>query len=461
MSDDELKEDLVDYFKKVKNTKFIPFFDYVSFSLDKKVLTITCPSFIESKIKKNYQTNIESYLKMNFNDEISLKYVISEEPVVIPTKPTKKESSSETPKIQSKENKFCKLNPLFTFETFIEGQNNKHAKKIALLAASHIGSEACNPLLILGQVGMGKTHLMQAIAHRILEENPEMNVICISSQDLIDTLYDNVKSKMDKKNNTSFSLFENADAFLIDDIHLFKGKDGLQHELFILFNKLKDNGKQICFTCDRPISELPNFTDRLASRIKSGITVDISEPTADVKFKILKQKTEQLKKENIFNHKNLKLEESVYFYLSENIFGNVRDLEGILKSFLFFIDFNSDTGTLEDAKEYIKENKNMSKVQNDTKISMDLIVKKVSDFYNVSTADIKSKSRKKNIVILRQTAVYIATQMTELTTTEIGDYFGQDHSTVINSKNKISNYIKFKNDLKSDINEIQNSLKNC
>ena len=103
----------------------------------------------------------------------------------------------------------------------------------------------------------------------------------------------------------------------------------------------------------------------------------------------------------------------------------------------------------------------MSKVQNDTKISMDLIVKKVSDFYNVSTADIKSKSRKKNIVILRQTAVYIATQMTELTTTEIGDYFGQDHSTVINSKNKISNYIKFKNDLKSDINEIQNSLKNC
>ena len=393
MSDDELKEDLVDYFKKVKNTKFIPFFDYVSFSLDKKVLTITCPSFIESKIKKNYQTNIESYLKMNFDDEISLKYVISEEPVVIPTKPTKKESSSETPKIQSKENKFCKLNPLFTFETFIEGQNNKHAKKIALLAASHIGSEACNPLLILGQVGMGKTHLMQAIAHRILEENPEM--------------------------------------------------------------------KQICFTCDRPISELPNFTDRLASRIKSGITVDISEPTADVKFKILKQKTEQLKKENIFNHKNLKLEEEVYFYLSENIFGNVRDLEGILKSFLFFIDFNSDTGTLEDAKEYIKENKNMSKVQNDTKISMDLIVKKVSDFYNVSTADIKSKSRKKNIVILRQTAVYIATQMTELTTTEIGDYFGQDHSTVINSKNKISNYIKFKNDLKSDINEIQNSLKNC
>ena len=225
MSDNELKEDLVDYFKKVKNTKFIPFFDYVSFSLDKKVLTITCPSFIESKIKKNYQTNIENYLKMNFDDEISLKYVISEESVVIPTKPTKKESSSETPKIQSKENKFCKLNPLFTFETFIEGQNNKHAKKIALLAASHIGSEACNPLLILGQVGMGKTHLMQAIAHRILEENPEMNVICISSQDLIDTLYDNVKSKMDKKNNTSFSLFENADAFLIDDIHLFKGKD--------------------------------------------------------------------------------------------------------------------------------------------------------------------------------------------------------------------------------------------
>ena len=288
-----------------------------------------------------------------------------------------------------------------------------------------------------------------------------MTVICISSQDLIDTLYDNVKSKMDKKNNTSFSLFENADAFLIDDIHLFKGKDGLQHELFILFNKLKDNGKQICFTCDRPISELPNFTDRLASRIKSGITVDISEPTADVKFKILKQKTEQLKKENIFNHKNLKLEEEVYFYLSENIFGNVRDLEGILKSFLFFIDFNSDTGTLEDAKEYIKENKNMSKVQNNTKISMDLIVKKVADFYNIPTADIKSKSRKKNIIIHRQAAVYIATQMTELTTTEIGEYFGQDHSTVINSKNKISNRIQFDSVLKSDINEIQNSLKNC
>ena len=460
MNNDELKEDLVDYLKKIKKKNFTPFFDYVSFSLNGKTLTITCPSFIESKIKKNYQSDIENYLDISFNDAISLNYVISEEPVAVPN-PSKKESPSETPEKQNKENRFCKLNPLYTFETFIEGQNNSHAKKIALLAASHIGSEACNPLLILGQVGMGKTHLMQAIAHRILEENPEMNVICISSQDLIDTLYDNVKSKMDKKNNTSFSLFENADAFLIDDIHLFKGKDGLQHELFILFNKLKDNGKQICFTCDRPISELPNFTDRLASRIKSGITVDISEPTADVKFKILKQKTEQLKKENIFNHKNLKLEEDVYFYLSENIFGNVRDLEGILKSFLFFIDFNSDTGTLEDAKEYVKENKNMSKVQNNTKISMDLIVKKVADFYNIPTADIKSKSRKKNIIIHRQAAVYIATQMTELTTTEIGEYFGQDHSTVINSKNKISNRIQFDSVLKSDINEIQNSLKNC
>lgn len=460
MNNDELKEDLVDYLKKIKKKNFSPFFDYVSFSLNGKTLTITCPSFIESKIKKNYQSDIENYLNISFDDEISLNYVISEEPVAV-ANPSKKESSSETPEKQNKENRFCKLNPLYTFETFIEGQNNSHAKKIALLAASHIGSEACNPLLILGQVGMGKTHLMQAIAHRILKENPEMNVICISSQDLIDALYDNVKSKMDKKNNTSFSLFENADAFLIDDIHLFKGKDGLQHELFILFNKLKDNGKQICFTCDRPISELPNFTDRLASRIKSGITVDISEPTADVKFKILKQKTEQLKKENIFNHKNLKLEEEVYFYLSENIFGNVRDLEGILKSFLFFIDFNSDTGTLEDAKEYIKENKNMSKVQNNTKISMDLIVKKVADFYNIPTADIKSKSRKKNIIIHRQAAVYIATQMTELTTTEIGEYFGQDHSTVINSKNKISNRIQFDSILKSDINEIQNSLKNC
>ena len=460
MNNDELKEDLVDYLKKIKKKNFTPFFDYVSFSLNGKTLTITCPSFIESKIKKNYQSDIENYLNISFDDEISLNYVISEEPVAV-ANPSKKESPSETPEKQNKENRFCKLNPLYTFETFIEGQNNSHAKKIALLAASHIGSEACNPLLILGQVGMGKTHLMQAIAHRILKENPEMNVICISSQDLIDALYDNVKSKMDKKNNTSFSLFENADAFLIDDIHLFKGKDGLQHELFILFNKLKDNGKQICFTCDRPISELPNFTDRLASRIKSGITVDISEPTADVKFKILKQKTEQLKKENIFNHKNLKLEEDVYFYLSENIFGNVRDLEGILKSFLFFIDFNSDTGTLEDAKEYIKENKNMSKVQNNTKISMDLIVKKVADFYNIPTADIKSKSRKKNIIIHRQAAVYIATQMTELTTTEIGEYFGQDHSTVINSKNKISNRIQFDSILKSDINEIQNSLKNC
>ena len=255
MNNDELKEDLVDYLKKIKKKNFTPFFDYVSFSLNGKTLTITCPSFIESKIKKNYQSDIENYLDISFNDAISLNYVISEEPVAVPN-PSKKESPSETPEKQNKENRFCKLNPLYTFETFIEGQNNSHAKKIALLAASHIGSEACNPLLILGQVGMGKTHLMQAIAHRILKENPEMNVICISSQDLIDTLYDNVKSKMDKKNNTSFSLFENADAFLIDDIHLFKGKDGLQHELFILFNKLKDNGKQICFTCDRPISEL-------------------------------------------------------------------------------------------------------------------------------------------------------------------------------------------------------------
>lgn len=470
MDDWELKENILSYIQQTKKKQILPFFDSVFFRLKENTLFITCSSFVESKIRKSYQKEIEDYLCHSYNDKISIFYNTDEENKdYFSEESIKKINYPETKKIEKDEkkkkvnNEFCKLNPIFTFDNFIEGQNNSYAKKMAMLASSHLGSEACNPLLILGQVGMGKTHLMQAIANRILTENPNLNVVCIGSQDLIDTLYNNIQDKINKTNNNNiYTSFENADAFLIDDIHLFKGKDGLQHELFVLFNKLKENKKQICFTCDRPISEIHNFQERIASRIKSGITVDLSEPTADVKYKILKQKTKQLKEEGIFKHSDLELEDDVYFYMSENIHDNIRDMEGILKSFLFNIDFQKNIGTLKDAEEFLKENNNISKNKKEIKITTDMVIRKVADFYNVSTTDIKSISRKKKFALCRQIAIYITCEMTSQSTTEIGDYFEKDHTTILHSRDKIALKIKHEENLKQEIEKIKKEIiKSC
>lgn len=470
MDDWELKENILSYIQQTKKKQILPFFDSVFFRLKENTLFITCSSFVESKIRKSYQKEIEEYLCYSYNDKISVFYNTSEDNINYSSENTVlKTNSPEIKKADIEEknfkncNGFCKLNPFFTFDNFIEGQNNSYAKKMAMLASSHLGSEACNPLLILGQVGMGKTHLMQAIANRILTENPNLNVVCIGSQDLIDTLYNNIQDKINKTNsNNIYTSFENADAFLIDDIHLFKGKDGLQHELFVLFNKLKENKKQICFTCDRPISEIHNFQERIASRIKSGITVDLSEPTADVKYKILKQKTKQLKEEGIFKHSDLELEDDVYFYMSENIHDNIRDMEGILKSFLFNIDFQKNTGTLKDVEEFLKENNNISKNKKEIKITTDMVIRKVADFYNVSTADIKSISRKKKFALCRQIAIYITCEMTSQSTTEIGDYFEKDHTTILHSRDKIAGKIKHEENLKKEIDKIKKEIiKSC
>lgn len=469
----ELKENILSYIKKTKKKQILPFFDTVFFSLNENTLLITCSSFVESKIRKTYQKEIEDFLITFFNTKISILYNINENNTDHTGSPndnnpsaahtTEKVKFDREENLKIKNNQFCKLNPFFTFENFIEGQNNSYAKKMAMLASSHLGSEACNPLLILGQVGMGKTHLMQAIANQILTDNPNLNVVCIGSQDLIDTLYNNIQDKINNTNNNNiYSSFETADAFLIDDIHLFKGKDGLQHELFVLFNKLKENKKQICFTCDRPISEIHNFQERIASRIKSGITVDLSEPTADVKYKILKQKTKQLKEEGIFRHPDLELEDDVYFYFSENIHDNIRDMEGILKSFLFNIDFQKSIGTLKDAKEFLNENNNISKNKKELKITTDMVLRKVADFYNVSTADIKSISKKKKFTLCRQIAIYITCEMTSQSTTEIGDYFEKDHTTILYSRDKIAGKIKHEEDLKKEIDKIKKEIiKSC
>lgn len=472
MDDRELKENILLYIQQTKKKQILPFFDTVFFHLNKNTLSITCSSFVESKIRKSYQKEIEEYLAKFFNDKITVFYNIDEENndmTGASAESTPKTTFTENQKIikeekfKAKNHNFCKLNPFFTFENFIEGQNNSYAKKMAMLASSHLGSEACNPLLILGQVGMGKTHLMQAIANQILTENPNLNVVCIGSQDLIDTLYNNIQDKINNTNNNNiYSSFENADAFLIDDIHLFKGKDGLQHELFVLFNKLKENKKQICFTCDRPISEIHNFQERIASRIKSGITVDLSEPTADVKYKILKQKTKQLKEEGIFRHTDLELEDDVYFYFSENIHDNIRDMEGILKSFLFTIDFQKNIGTLKDAEDFLKENNNISKNKKEIKITTDMVIRKVADFYNVTTTDIKSVSRKQKYALCRQIAIYITCDMTSQSTTEIGDYFQKDHTTIMHSRDKISSKIIHDEKLKKEIEQIKKEIvKSC
>lgn len=467
MEDQEIKEELISYLRN-KGKKIAPFFDIISFTVLKDNLIISCDSFIKERLKSNYQKDIEKFLSENFNETFSISYEEKTNNNSLEEKEQKPENHKyEKIKKESKtppKNDYCKLNPLFTFDTFIEGQNNSNAKKMAKLTTSHLGNNVCNPFLILGKVGMGKTHLMQAIAHQILEDSPNSNVIFVNSQYLVDALYNNIEIRIFKKdleNSSLYSLFKKADAFLIDDIHLFKGKDALQHELYCLFEYMIQHNKQICFTCDRPVSEIHSFQERLISRINGGIKADLSEPTSDVRYKILKQLFNQMKNDNTFSN-NLEIEEDVFHYFSENMTENIREMQGIFKSFLLAINFNKNKATLGDAEEYLKYNDDSIKNKKIVKISIDSVLRVVCDFYDVKSRDVLSKKRTNKVSNCRHIISYIARELTSLSSTEIGNFLGREHSTILHGIERIENLIVHDKNLQNDINNIKKEItKSC
>ncbi|MCR5605967.1 MAG: chromosomal replication initiator protein DnaA [Treponema sp.] len=326
----------------------------------------------------------------------------------------------------------------YTFEKFVPGDNSSLAYKVCLEAAKNPGGEKLNPILIYGGVGLGKTHLMQSIGNYIYQQQgDEAKICCVSAEkftnEFIASLNEKATSKFKNK-------YRGLDVLLIDDIHFLQDKEGTQEELFHTFNALYDNNAQLVFTCDRPISELKNITDRLKSRFSLGINVDIQMPNYETRRAILIQKQKSLSL-------NKKIPDEVIDFVAKNVQTNVRDLEASLKKLVAYADLLGTELTIEIAQQQLRDL--FSSPQSGT-ITIDVIQKVVADHYNISLSDIKGKKRDRKVVIPRQIALYIARQLTEYSWHDLGNEFGgRDHTTAMHSYEKIESAIQTDSNLNS------------
>ncbi|XIF19361.1 MAG: chromosomal replication initiator protein DnaA [Acetilactobacillus jinshanensis] len=336
------------------------------------------------------------------------------------------------------------LNPNYTFQKFVVGKGNQMAHAAALVVSDNPG-EMYNPLLIYGGVGLGKTHLMQAIGNRIMQKDSKKRVKYVTSEAFTN---DFVKSVQEHKSEKFRKEYRDVDVLLVDDIEFFANKGGTQEEFFHTFNDLYDDGKQIVLTSDRLPNEIPKLQDRLVSRFAWGLSVDITRPDLGTRIAILKSKAK-------FAH--IRIPHNCLAYIARAINSNVRELEGALSRVKAYARFRQRTISLALTKRAL-QGLDIQKA-NSKAISIPAIQKKVSSYFNVSIRDIKGKKRVKTIVIPRQIAMYLSREITKTSLPKIGKAFGgKDHTTVIHAYDKIKKNLKTNPDIQNYVADLKGEL---
>lgn len=413
-----------------------------SFSND--LLTIIVENeFIRNWLDRRYTKIINNLLYEKTGAELKVKFVTPEDY----TEPEEEgnEIKTEQPPQQDTVNK---LNPKYTFDSFVVGAANRFAHA-ACLAVAEAPAKSYNPLFIYGGVGLGKTHLMQAIAHYVKEYHPQMNVMYLSSEKFTNEF---INSIMDNKADYFRNKYRNVDILLVDDIQFLAGKEQTQEEFFHTFNTLHEDDKQIIISSDRPPREIPTLEERLRSRFEWGLITDISPPDLETRIAILSKKA---KAEGIDDIPN-----DVMLYIANQIDTNIRELEGALIRVIAFaslVNQDIDVTLATDAlKDIIPNNR-------PKKITVKGIQKYISDKFDVSLEEILSKKRTKSIAFPRQIAMYLARELTDLSLPKIGEEFGgRDHTTVIHGHRKISESITndpaLENEIKSYKEELKSSI---
>lgn len=336
------------------------------------------------------------------------------------------------------------LNPKYTFDTFVIGNSNRFAHA-ASLAVAEAPAQAYNPLFIYGGVGLGKTHLMHAIGHYILNQTPNAKVVYVSSEKFTNELINSIR---DDKNNQFRNKYRNVDVLLIDDIQFIAGKESTQEEFFHTFNALHDANKQIVISSDRPPKEIPTLEDRLRSRFEWGLISDIQPPDLETRIAILKKKAKV---------ENINVSDDVMLYIASKIQSNIRELEGALIRIVAYSSLTNKEVTVELAEEALKDIISSNKPR---KITVDLIKEAVSKDFNIKMEDFNSKKRTRAIAYPRQVAMYLTRELTDLSLPKIGEEFGgRDHTTVIHAYDKISEDITKDEDFSNRIKAIIKSIK--
>ena len=388
-------------------------------SKDEFVL-LTGNRFIQDWVRDKFLSRIETLAEQYFGQPVTILLQVGVSNKTIDAPPISTVVPPQSKKTKTKP--INRLNALCTFETLVIGKANQLARAAAIAVADNPG-KAYNPLFVYGGVGLGKTHLIQAIGNHVQLHQPEAKVNYIHAEHYVS---DVVKAYQHKMFDEFKRHYHSLDILLIDDIQFFSGKNRTQEEFFYAFNTLIENQKQVIITCDTYPKEITDMEERLKSRFSWGLTVSIDPPELEMRVAILLKKALM---------ENIELDETVAFFIAKQIRSNVRELEGALKRVLAFSRFSGKPISLESTKEALKD---LLAVQN-RQISIENIQKTVCDFYKIKLIDLHSKKRTRVFVRPRQMAMALAKELTNMSLPEIGASFGgRDHTTVIHACHKVN-----------------------
>ena len=412
-------------------TWFLPI-KLVASSEDNLTLEVPDKFFIDW-ITEKYLGLIEETLRGYANKKISVSFILpkSGPATLAPEIYTRPKAAEPQPKHPG-------LNPRYTFDDFIIGSSNRFAHA-ASLAVSETPAKAYNPLFIYGGVGLGKTHLMHAIGNRIASSNKNLKVLYISSEQFTNQLIGAIQNRTTVKFR---QLYRGVDILLIDDIHFIGGKESTQEEFFHTFNALHDAHKQIVISSDRSPKDIPGLEERLVSRFDWGLVTDIQAPDLETRIAILRKKAEK---------ETIPVPNDVTFFIAEKIKSNIRELEGALIRVVAYAKLIGRDITVGLVKEVLKD----MVLEDEIKVSVELIQKKVVEYFNIRLSDLKGKKRNRAVVYPRQIAMYLARDLTDYSLPEIGGFFGgRDHTTVLHSCEKVARDLKKNEGTKNLLNKL-------
>jgi len=403
--------------------------------------------FCKDWLEKHYTGFIKDILKrtlgFNLDDNLIIKFKTADQKISVPSSNTPKKKITTKSKPYFKDTSLI-LNSKYTFDDFVVGNSNRFAHA-ACLAVAQSPAKAYNPLFIYGGVGLGKTHLIQAIGNYITHQDNNTKVLYISSEKFTNELINSIR---DDRTVSFRDKYRSVDILLIDDIQFLAGKERTQEEFFHTFNTLYESNKQIVITSDRPPKDITTLEERLISRFEWGLTTDVQAPDYETRIAILRKKAQS---------ENLNVPAEIIDFIAEKIPSNIRQLEGALTKLTAYSTLTKKELSVPLAQEILKD---IIPLEN-KKVSVSQIQKTISDYYNIKFNSLLSKKRTKDIVLARQVAIYLSRELTDLSLTSIGEAFGgKDHTTIIHSYNKIKNNIKKDNNFKGIINNLILNIKN-
>ncbi len=452
----KIKEDVGDqgfetWFKPIKPIR-----------LQNNILTIQVPSqFFYEYLEEHYVHLLRNVIDNQLGKDYRLEYSVvvdtgddSNKPYTIslPNNPSRPSGNGLSSKNEARKTLGSyelfgydiKLNPSYTFDNFIEGDCNRLARSAGYAVAQRPGVTSFNPLMLYGGVGLGKTHLVQAIGNEIANSADKKVVHYVSSEKFANQFFDAIKNN----NIQEFSNFYlRVDVLIIDDVQFFEGKEKTQEIFFHIFNHLHQSGSQIIMTSDRPPKDLDGLMERLVSRFKWGLTADLQQPDYETRIAIINRKMQS---------DGISIPDNVVEYLAYSVDTNIRELEGVIISLIANASLVKKEIDLELAKQTLK-----SIVHDiDSEVGIDYIQKTVSEFFKVSIDQLKDKTRKKEIVMARQLAMYFSKEYTNLSLKSIGYHFGgRDHSTVIHAVQTVNDLYDTDNSFKKSVDELRKKLK--